>query len=658
MPDARPAWQQLRAPAPIDHISERQRRVHAQPAARASSAYDSRSARLSDVSDAPGPGSATDSLEHRPPVRSGTTRGPVAVGVVLWAIFVARSAFTIDGRRYFTLFDDAMVSMRYAHNLAHGHGLVWNVGGQRVEGYTNFLWTLWMAVIHLLPFGTATTSLAVMLTGVVVLAATVILVHQLAIETAPDQPLVATIAAWSVALYYPLAFWTLRGMEVGVVTLALVAAAVLAIRLVREPRSLQAAVGLGLCLAVAVLTRDDAAVPAAVILLYVLVATPRRRLRTVSIPLLLALAAVAGHSGLRLWYYSQLLPNTYQLKIVHNPLAGRLERGLVSLASIGLNELALPVLLAGSYLLSRGRRRVSPELLLLVSLFLSVCAYSAYVGGDAWEGFEHANRYVCPAVPFLLVLAAFGITDLVSRQGLDLVRRCRWLAAGGAACAVLLALDVVPRSVIQDLQPDQGSHHLRIALLLLAAVGLFFLPRLSSRTERPRRAQPVVAFAVVAGLLVTVGGVPWGYWLGHNAAYLTTFDEARVRYGLAQSEVTRPDAVIAVAIAGAMPYFSQRPAVDLLGKSDPVIAKERPRLPDFFPGHNKYDYAYSICTLRPDLVVELWNATPSDRTLIEGCGYTRIRNDDVYVRDDTVKVDRVALEAAVARLERIAPTDF
>jgi arabinofuranosyltransferase len=40
--------------------------------------------------------------------------------------------------------DDAFISFRYAKNLVDGHGLVFNPG-ERVEGYTNFLWTLLMA---------------------------------------------------------------------------------------------------------------------------------------------------------------------------------------------------------------------------------------------------------------------------------------------------------------------------------------------------------------------------------------------------------------------------------------------------------------------------------------------------------------------------------
>src|SRR5205085_12438901 len=81
-------------------------------------------------------------------------RGWLAAGAAALAwIFsreLAHASLVVDGTRYFALDDDMMVSMRYGRNLAEGQGLVWNVG-ERVEGYTNFLWTLVMAGVHLLP---------------------------------------------------------------------------------------------------------------------------------------------------------------------------------------------------------------------------------------------------------------------------------------------------------------------------------------------------------------------------------------------------------------------------------------------------------------------------------------------------------------------------
>src|SRR5207237_5759490 len=86
----------------------------------------------------------------------------VIAGFLIYAaLFIYRTSFVIDGVRYFSLFDDAMVSMRYAKNLAHGFGLVWNPGGERIEGYTNPLWVLFMSLVHLLPIPQIKTSLFV-----------------------------------------------------------------------------------------------------------------------------------------------------------------------------------------------------------------------------------------------------------------------------------------------------------------------------------------------------------------------------------------------------------------------------------------------------------------------------------------------------------------
>ena len=46
----------------------------------------------------------------------------VLVFAVYAARFIERTSFEIDGTRYYALFDDAMISMRYAKNLAHGYG--------------------------------------------------------------------------------------------------------------------------------------------------------------------------------------------------------------------------------------------------------------------------------------------------------------------------------------------------------------------------------------------------------------------------------------------------------------------------------------------------------------------------------------------------------
>ncbi|MDW8173780.1 MAG: hypothetical protein RML73_14985, partial [Anaerolineae bacterium] len=90
---------------------------------------------------------------------------------LLWSLtFIQRSSFEVEGQRMYALFEDSMISMRYAWNFVQGHGLVWNVGEAPVEGYTNFLWVLVMAS-QIVLFGRLNGVLAVQIVGMLILCA-------------------------------------------------------------------------------------------------------------------------------------------------------------------------------------------------------------------------------------------------------------------------------------------------------------------------------------------------------------------------------------------------------------------------------------------------------------------------------------------------------
>lgn len=65
---------------------------------------------------------------HQTAPRSWILAGVLVLYAIYAALFIYKTTFVINGQRYFSLFDDAMVSMRYAKNLAAGYGLVWNPG--------------------------------------------------------------------------------------------------------------------------------------------------------------------------------------------------------------------------------------------------------------------------------------------------------------------------------------------------------------------------------------------------------------------------------------------------------------------------------------------------------------------------------------------------
>ena len=93
-----------------------------------------------------GPGHAP--APHHPPAPDAAPirlaelpRRPL-LGVALIATLIL---LLLHAGRYAFLTDDAYISFRYARNLAEGHGLVFNAGAERVEGYSNFLWTALLA---------------------------------------------------------------------------------------------------------------------------------------------------------------------------------------------------------------------------------------------------------------------------------------------------------------------------------------------------------------------------------------------------------------------------------------------------------------------------------------------------------------------------------
>jgi hypothetical protein len=195
----------------------------------------------------------------------------------------------------------------------------------------------------------------------------------------------------------------------------------------------------------------------------------------------------------------------------------------------------------------------------------------------------------------------------------------------------------------------------KITTLMLAAfaVALLVLPRWRrEENESPDRSpavRPVAALVLAALLFAAVSGEGMGLSSLRNACEVDD-DAEMTRYGLALREVTQETASIGVARAGAVSYFSRRRAIDLLGKSDRVVAKSRP-VKEFYPGHNKQDLAYSLGRLRPDIVTEL----VTDPKVIEGFGYERVAP-TLFLRKDHPLIKPAAFERAIGegRIPRTA----
>ncbi|MGH3104735.1 MAG: hypothetical protein ACRDN6_11640 [Gaiellaceae bacterium] len=569
----------------------------------------------------------------------------LAAAVGFYSIFIARTAFRVGGERYFTLFDDAMISMRYARNLADGHGLVWNPGEQPVEGYTNFLWTLWMVFVHLLGLPESKIALAVMISGVLLLVGNVLLVRRIAERLAPGRPWIRLLALVLVAFYYPLVYWTLRGTEVGLLAFLTSAGILLTLRLREDPRRRDVAL-LAAVLALGLLTRTDFAVTALVLVAFV---AARRRVAAVLLGTIVA--TIAAHTVLRLALYGDLLPNTYYLKVEGVSLGTRLARGARALEVVELAHLFAPTLLAAGFLLARKRRKnlvaqshkvPGGGAWLLAGVFLAQCAYSLYVGGDAWEYMEYSNRYLAQAMPGLLVLAALGLAAAVGG-------RSRRLAAALAASFGLVGLTLVLlKAPIDRLQPNVTATYEPKAIVL--ALVLVFAALAAPRVPRLRRAHALGAAVAAALLVAALNTHALAVWTVQGGVFVA--DDALIsRYGLALRRATTEDASIAVVQAGSIPYFSHRRSIDLLGKSDALVAHSEPQLPIFYPGHTKWDYRHSIVRLKPDVIAQTWYMHSRDRPIFDrydSIGWIK----QAFVDPDSTRVDRDRLRLFLLDDER------
>jgi hypothetical protein len=477
-----------------------------------------------------------------------------AIVFVAWAFtFIGQtSSIGIDGKRYFSLFDDGMISMRYAWNLAHGHGLVWN-SGEYVEGYSNFLWVLWMAVGSFF-FSKANAVLFVQVSGIVIVLSVAIMASALYAEKKKSEDAVG-IGSWLVFVgclaYYPLSYWSLMGMEAGLLTFLQVASIWQAFIFSRTHKSSHAYL-LAVLLGLAFLVRNEAVLFAGGVACYLLIANrqkfTQKLLKTFLISILVYCAMVCAFLTFRYAYYGHLVPNTYTLKMTGLPLTERILNGL-RFTMIFLQESKYLLIVAVLVLFIR----FNSKNIFLASVIALVIGYQIYVGGDPWTYW----RMFVPAAPILLILVVEAGEIFA-----------KWLT-----------------SKIVGVLPGDKTWLFSFARLLIPACLLFVCLFTANK-----RFFPEMFFQVTP--------------------YSADANANNVNIALAIQAVTDETASVGVVMAGVVPYYTGRYAIDFLGKCDSYIASLPPHVyptPAWYgmtsvPGHNKYDLAYSIQQLQPTFV--------------------------------------------------------
>lgn len=455
--------------------------------------------------------------------------------------------------------DDAFISFVYSRNLAQHGQLVFNLG-ERVEGYTNFLWTLLIALGLWLKIPAEWSSRVLgTLCGVAGLAVLAWLCAALMPQRAakPNKAdgtsLWPGLAALFLAAIPGYACWSSGGLETQLFTLLFTTGVGLYLQAgfsagAGRTRTLRLA---GLGLGLAALTRPEGYLFFGLLSLHLLLGRLIARLRRASAEsaepaprwffdaaewqaLGLFLLLTVPHIAFRRLYYGDWVPNTFYVKSAGGPGTWQ-QGGYYLLVFLREQKLAvLPIFYAlGLLRLPRdaaAARRYLRLGLLVYPLSLVFLVYVGKVGGD----FMGLHRFVLPIVPLQVVCGFLGLYNLLAHRP--------------------------PKLVFSSLSLLFGLH----------VTNTFFVDR------------HALSFIGADRGIDTPG------FLRHYAA-----DRAAIGKWLGQH--VAPDDYQVVGGAGAQVYYAGIRALDSFGLCDAFVAKKTPPLSSR-PGHQKFaplDYVLS-----------------------------------------------------------------
>lgn len=509
--------------------------------------------------------------------------------VALWLpIVLIGHGATIAGERYWWLCDDAMISMRYARNLANGFGLVWNPG-ERVEGYTNFLWIIYMAFVHLFPVPASKTSLIVLLTNIVLIITTIPVIIRL-VRMLGGDTLVTAATLVVYILNKSVMWWTVAGLETTFITFLFL---LTTYRVIRESQLAQISRLTFVLIAIMPLVRADAVILS--VLLYALSLLLNSNRKLVVIYSLSSLILPIMHEIFRIFYYGDVLPNTAYLKTSNWP--GRYDAGVGYVLDFAKQYSIVIGCAAIGLLLSRKRPH-----LYLFGVFLAYSVYVAYVGGDAFKNF----RFFVPVIPLLLVLAFLGIQSLNPKPS-KFVTLDKSLVGGiGIAIAALsLTADVIGLGGKTGFGAEQLYGVILGTILAISSLALPLLmnKQIVSQERLIDVAQRIIKLTMIILCLVTTPLIIPGYTEFLAANDFKKVNIKNITIGLLLKQNTLPTSKVADSWAGSVFYFSERYAIDLLGRSNRHVARLTVTSKGTKPGHNKFDFDYSLGTLKPDFII-------------------------------------------------------
>ncbi len=303
------------------------------------------------------------------------------------------------------MLDDSFISFRYAENFSLGQRLVNNLG-EKVEGYTTFLWVAWLGLGKTIGFDIIFFS---KLLGIVFSIGCIFLLinaHRFVRDIDNKVPIIATLFLGTCGIFTP---WATSGTEISMFTFFVLLSILLYLSIKEIANNRGRLFFLGVICAVSTMTRPEGILIFAVIFLDGLILSIKNRERAV---LYLAISFFVIYFSYFIWrysYYGYLLPNTFYGKVGLSIY--QVIRGIYYSMAFAKPALFLLIPAVVSIFSLAWFKRFSS----LHSLPLTVVVYTLYivfVGGDCMPAF----RFFTPIIPILCLISAMSISSLIKKK--------------------------------------------------------------------------------------------------------------------------------------------------------------------------------------------------------------------------------------------------
>jgi arabinofuranosyltransferase len=315
--------------------------------------------------------------------------------------------------------DDSFITYRYVKNFTEGNGLVFNIG-ERVEGYTCFLWVIVLAGVKKMGFEFISASQTL---GIISSMLTLLFTYLISAKIFPKNKdtfynlSFSLIAVILLAVNGSNAYWAVSGMETGLFGLLLTAGIFLYLKENKTPSS--SIPYSSVLFLLAAMTRPEGNLVFAVTVIHKIIITfkssapggdARMKLllsKNNMIWLGLYLVPAVIFMIWRYSYYGYLFPNTFYAKTGSSLVYFR--SGLDYFWEFAKSYGGYGVLITLTLVTLRSKERFYDYLYLLM-IFFVFSLYVIYVGGDVLR----PNRFFVPILPAFYILVQEGLSEFLS----------------------------------------------------------------------------------------------------------------------------------------------------------------------------------------------------------------------------------------------------